>query len=271
MKSENKSAFKAVLLATFEAIGRKTPGNDAIKIWWAVFEPHEFNDVRKAFSTALAQSAGFITPAEIAKHLPANALWIGADEAWATFPKDEADTQAVTNAALEAWGVCSGIYIDGDKIAARVAFKDAYTRVVERERANNNPPLYSITLGHDKERREIAITEAFRKGLINDSQALKHLPRLAVDHNAKLLVDVDASTMPESHNKTELENLRRIKQMIAESVSVSSVNREADRLERVKAMEEKRAAMILDGKEWQAKHLSKDGEKIARERLNNDK
>jgi len=69
-----------------------------------------------------------------------------------------------------------GLLMDGDKIAARMAFKESYERAVSVARAERKPVCWRMSLGHDVAGREAAITEATIKGLISTNYAVSLLP-----------------------------------------------------------------------------------------------
>src|SRR5690554_6396441 len=63
----------------------------------------------------------------------------GAEEAWAMLPFDEYESVAWTEEMRFAWSVAQPLLEAGDKIAARMAFKESYTRRVDEARAAGVP------------------------------------------------------------------------------------------------------------------------------------
>jgi len=96
----------------------------------------------------------------------------GAEEAWALAMRstDEAETIVWTAEAAEAMGICRPILSAGDEVGARMAFREAYTRLVDTARRARIAPQWTPSLGHDHERRERAIAEAAQRGLLDASQ-----------------------------------------------------------------------------------------------------
>lgn len=90
----------------------------------------------------------------------------GADEAWAIAVRshDEAATIVWTEEIAHAWGIAKPVMHLGDEVGARVAFRDAYNRLVCEARRVGAPPTWNASLGHDPEGRTQAITQAAAVG-----------------------------------------------------------------------------------------------------------
>lgn len=97
----------------------------------------------------------------------------GADEAWAMLPRDEATTTVWTSEMAEAWGVSSGLE---DQVAARMAFKEMYSRIVATARAERRSPTWQVSLGHDRDARALPVVEAVRRKQITPAYAATLLP-----------------------------------------------------------------------------------------------
>lgn len=100
----------------------------------------------------------------------------GADEAWAMIPQNERDTAVWTPEMSKAWGVAAPLLEMGDKIGARMAFKDAYGRLVQEARENGVAARWEVSLGLDPNGRESAIRSAVEMGRISSSHATALLP-----------------------------------------------------------------------------------------------
>jgi hypothetical protein len=90
----------------------------------------------------------------------------GEDEAWALAVKaaDDQETVVWTTEMQEAWGEAKEVFGLGDEVGARMAFKDAYRRLVQAARRVGRAPTWSASLGYDAERRDAAIEMAARRG-----------------------------------------------------------------------------------------------------------
>lgn len=100
----------------------------------------------------------------------------GVEEAWAMLPFDEAATVVWTDEMSRAWGVALPLVEMGDKVAARMAFKEAYAREIAEARDRREPAHWSASLGHDREGREAPIVAAVAAGRLSMSHARQLLP-----------------------------------------------------------------------------------------------
>lgn len=119
-----------------------------------------------------------LTLADIIERLSANDGRPTADEAWgkALAGMDENATVILNDEISEAMGVARAIFQAGDKVGARMAFREAYDRVIQRNREARVPVRWWASLGNDASRREIAVQEGIRQGLIGNETARLVLP-----------------------------------------------------------------------------------------------
>ncbi len=98
-----------------------------------------------------------------------------ANEAWALVlaSHDEAETVIWTEQIAEAAGIARPVLDAGDEVGARMAFRDAYDRIL-RERPE--APRWFASLGSDHGRRTAAIDRAVRAGLLTQQHASGLLP-----------------------------------------------------------------------------------------------
>jgi hypothetical protein len=129
----------------------------------------------------------------------------GADEAWAMIPVDERGSCVWTMEMAEAWGIAYPLIVEGDRIGARMAFRDAYTRIVADSRAHLRKVQWMPSLGRDQRGREEALAEAVEKGRLSQTHAQSLLPSGA--DNVRLLPAPDAVPMPE-HVRKKLADFR---------------------------------------------------------------
>lgn len=95
----------------------------------------------------------------------------GVEEAWAIGVQalDESSTVMFTNEIAEALGVAKPIFEIGDEVGARMAFKEAYARLVVAARSNGVPVAWWPSLGTDVEKRHTALQKAVSQGLLTAS------------------------------------------------------------------------------------------------------
>lgn len=103
---------------------------------------------------------------------------IGAEEAWglALESFDEFSTVVWTPEIAEARGIAADIYHSGDKIGARMAFKEAYNRIIA---TTSKRPKWLINAGFDPEHRAVAIQQAIAVGRLPNGSGSEYL--LGVD------------------------------------------------------------------------------------------
>ncbi len=91
-----------------------------------------------------------------------------ANEAWALALKsmDEADTVILNDEIAESLNFARDIFLSGDEIGARMAFRDSYERISKQARAEGKPVKWWPSLGHDPQRRDAAIEQAVVTGLL---------------------------------------------------------------------------------------------------------
>ncbi|WP_186043008.1 hypothetical protein [Burkholderia gladioli] len=204
MTPNDKRAFKDALDLAHETARQALPTPAVLGVFWAQLEAYPLDAVLRALSRHVATSEFAPTPASILKHLPkASDGRPGPDEAWAIAIRsaDERETVVWTQEIAEAWTIARPVF-DGDEIGARMAFKDAYTRICDRNRQLGVAPQWSVSQGFDAEKRIAAVTQAVQAGRLALPQAKAAVPLLAGESDPAPTVDVEA-------------NLARLKQLVA--------------------------------------------------------
>lgn len=121
----------------------------------------------------------------------------GPEEAWGMFPKDEASTAVVTTEMQLAMRAAWPLVQEGDTVAGRMAFKEAYQRIVSEARDKGEPVKWEPSLGHDKGGREAPLLEAVKLGRLSAQRVIGLLP-----HEAHEQVLIAAGTPPALEDKT---------------------------------------------------------------------
>jgi len=98
------------------------------------------------------------------------------NEAWAMIPHDESASVVMTEEMAKAMGIALPLLIEGDKIGARMAFIEAYKRIVESNKQNGVKVKWFPSLGTDVGQRETAMMEAVKIGRISPEHAIGLLP-----------------------------------------------------------------------------------------------
>lgn len=96
--------------------------------------------------------------------------WLSADEAWAQVPKLEGQPGLLNQVSSQALAVASPLLDQGDEVAARMAFKAAYTRLVDKTKMDPDPmkrgPKYWLSPGGTQEEIQAVRDEGVRQGLL---------------------------------------------------------------------------------------------------------
>lgn len=216
MLDNDKHEFGAIIDATLP-VYRMEASRETKRLWWEVLKRHDIGDVSAAFSEHVSKNGKGITPADI------NNLIIaanpdgrpGADEAWAMLPyQDEAASVVLTDEMAEAFGIAREV---DDKNGARMAFRDAYNRIVDRNKRAGDVPKWFASLGHDKEGREIVLQEAVRLGRIGQAYATGLLPPPITERGNAVLALVasnGALTAESTEREAAYQRIADLKEML---------------------------------------------------------
>lgn len=98
------------------------------------------------------------------------------DEAWAMMPQSENETVVWTEEMAGAYVVAYDLIVEGDKIAARMAFKGAYERLCNEASLMQKPVIWKVCIGYDKTLIEPALQKAVISIRITQQTANKLIP-----------------------------------------------------------------------------------------------
>lgn len=134
----------------------------------------------------------------------------GADEAWAMIPRDEQISAMMTEEMAEAWGIALPLLNEGDQVAARMAFKEAYQRIIERNKQAGISLKWFPSLGRDPEMRTTVLQEAVRLGRLGAEHAERIVPPDVLnlpDHTTMLAID-DKTPVSDEQARANIARLR---------------------------------------------------------------
>lgn len=134
-------------------------------------------------------------------------------------PRDEAASVVMTDEMAAAYGIASPLLNAKDQIAARMAFKSAYERIVESKRLAGVGPKWFPSLGHDKAGRDLVISEAVRLG------------RLGAEHAKGLAVNMETIVALEDKSEFSMEKARANLSKIKEMLGAKAICDDADDVE----------------------------------------
>lgn len=137
---------------------------------------------RPVLSAALrrvrTEHVGKLTPKAIIDRIDEVMGRPGSNEAWATalMALDERNTVVWTEEMSQAWAVAQPLAAGGDLIGARMAFKDAYERLVRVAREERRTPVVTVSIGWDAEGRTAPVEQAVKLGYMAPGDATGYLP-----------------------------------------------------------------------------------------------
>lgn len=185
MQREDQKEFSALLVTAMAVYERQITASIA-DLYFAALAPYSLEQVREGLSRHLQDpEAGKFSPkpADVIRQIVearANDGRPGKDQAWsiALCSLDDNDTVIVTPEILAARDVAKPLLDLRDKVAARMAFVEVYEKLVAQARREGRPIDVIVSLGDDKARRQFAIEDGLRAGLLTQEQAKPHLLRI---------------------------------------------------------------------------------------------
>jgi hypothetical protein len=169
------AALLEAVAVTAELCGRVF-SEPAARVFVDDLSAYPEHQVMGALARCRKEVRGVMTVADVVSRLDDGRP--GAEEAWASIPKTENDTAVWTTEASQAFGVAVGLLDAGDAVAARMAFKETYLRLVAQARDAGKPVEWHISLGHDPRGREGVVLQAVEKGRITLERARDVVPAL---------------------------------------------------------------------------------------------
>lgn len=167
MLTSDRGEFTKLLAATMDVYGR--PITTAfVDIFFSALTPYDFATVREALSRHLQDPDGgrfAPKPADLIRQIQNGKAADGRpgrEEAWAIaqLAADESRTVVLSDEIIGALEVARPLLEVRDKVAARLAFTEAYDRLVSEKRAAAEPMNWHVSLGTDKHGRIQAIEQA---------------------------------------------------------------------------------------------------------------
>ncbi|WP_093534251.1 hypothetical protein PWP89_13080 [Stenotrophomonas rhizophila] len=128
------------------------------------------------------------------------------NEAWAIAIRaaDEGATVVWTGQTRDAWAAAYPLVLAGDKIAARQAFLEVYTRLVKEARAARELGSHHVSLGSDVSGRDSVLRQAVAAGQLAHEQVAEHLalPASNPTFNAVALLEGRVEAAPGADVRT---------------------------------------------------------------------
>lgn len=176
MREADFDAFSTMLDAVCSLLSRGAyvPSSTNTALFFRSLARYELAQVRSAFDAHVSdpQRGRFVpVPADLIAQIEGAASSDGrpgAEEAWAIAiaSRDENATVVWTAEIALAWGVCQPVIQAGDEVGARMAFREAYLRLIAESRATGEPVAWNTSLGHDPASHQAAEERAADLGRI---------------------------------------------------------------------------------------------------------
>ena len=222
MLESDLESFEAMLDSVSGLIsrGRYTPSAEATALFFNAMRGYDLAIVSTAFTAHVrdpVRGTFAPTPADLIAQIEAAMTNSrpGAEQAWAMTPAGEDDTVVWTAEMAEAHAACAPLLAEGDRVAARMTFKEVYSKLVTKAVAEGKPVEWVASLGWDLEKRKRVLLAAVEAGRLPALIAREECPALPLtkaeklmlpapnpvrreDYRAKVTALVDAKRNPES-------------------------------------------------------------------------
>lgn len=174
-KSDYRIFCEIWMSANAISAGNKTINESICCYAFELLEDYPLDAVVKAVKRHGKTNKFAPTPADIISLLQGGNVHISADEAWSIvlISMDEAETVVMTDEIMQARAIALDVYISGDVVGARMAFRSAYERII----THAGPPSWKVSLGFDAEKRSTAVQKAVTMGRLPNDMAAKYLPQ----------------------------------------------------------------------------------------------
>lgn len=153
-------------------------------------KPYGGEAVMSALSECQREAKGRLTLAAVLEKLENCDGRPGAEEAWGMIAHaltDESETIIWTNEMCSASHSASELLRLGDKVGARMAFREAYENLVRQQRLAKAPVCWTVSPGSDQQRRTDTLMLAVKDGKLSSEQVAPMLPYDATQERHKLL------------------------------------------------------------------------------------
>lgn len=157
----------------FEIIGTREMSPRALQDFAQELAAYPEPAVMSALSRCKREVKGHLTLADVISRIEDGRP--GAEEAWAMVPKDEFSSVVWTDEMRGAFGTVRHL-IEEDPIAARMAFREVYLKLITEARAARQPARWEPSLGLNPSTHAPALKEAQAKGRMTAEHVATLLP-----------------------------------------------------------------------------------------------
>lgn len=178
------------IAVTAELCG-KTFSPEAAAVFASDLDGYPEQAVLKALTRCRKEVRGLLTVQDVISRIDDGRP--GAEEAWAMIPNDDVSSVVWTQEMAAAYGAAEPLLYAGDKVGARMAFKEKYVKLVADARDEKKLPQWTPSFGTDHQGRQLALIEAVRHNRMAIGHAADLLPP---DLAEGLLLSVGATNHP---------------------------------------------------------------------------
>lgn len=237
MQQCDKREFKSLMDDVAEMYDREKFSTAKLRMYFDALSMYSIDAVRGGVQSHIADAKyghRLPLPADIAKAI--KAIVDGAsgrpseDEAWAISISaiDESETVVWTTDCAQAFESARPLLEVGDKIAARMAFKSAYERIVS---ASVQPAEWFASIGTDPHKREHVLRKAVESRLIAQSVADRHIHRLEHSEAAIAIVGLLSGKVAQFPGSDDArKRFRELRRSIRGKMSDEEIREELHRL-----------------------------------------
>jgi hypothetical protein len=214
MDARDKKSFMQLLAARLAEYGKALPESMFVDAWFKKLMPYPLVIIEQAFCNYQDAEDKFAPNAvAIANRCVLLDGRPSDEEAWAMslVTQDEMRTVVWTDEMAAAFATCAPVLNLGDKVGARMAFREFYAKAVASARSAGIAARWSVLPGLDK--RDLA---SVLKGAMALGQIAPDHEFLTVEHNKKvLLLGCDDDVMAAQDKKIRSENTQRLREVLA--------------------------------------------------------
>ncbi len=252
MDRQDGVKFKEELKSILELYSNKPVdiSVSSMRRWWSALKAFSLDDVIVAFDLHAKRDRFSPKPVDIINILSSGDGRPEPEEAWALAMRvtDEDDTVVWTQEMAGAWAIAQPIMDAGDKIGARMAFRQHYERLLRTSREAHQPAKWNISLGHDSLKRNDAVKKAQEQGLISRDIADNFLVEAMTEEGQEIAAMlgysgdkvVDHPSKSEAHRK----NVTRMRKALNEGSALFEANKERQAQEKEKMEGDRRELLV---------------------------
>lgn len=195
MREADYDEFSKMLdnVASMLTRGTYKPSPTDAALWFRSLQRLDLRTVRAAFDAHVRNPARghfMPTPADLLAQVEAmvDSGHPGVEEAWAMMPVAEDETVVWTAEMAEAFGTCQKLLAEGDRVGARMAFKEVYAKLLDLAKREGRVAVWQASLGTDLEKRKRVLAAAVESGRLSDDEAHRACPALPMPAGQRALL-----------------------------------------------------------------------------------